>query len=103
MLDAANKIDEFTRGLDAASFAADAKSVFAVVRALQILGEGAKKIPAPIQRRYPGIPWRSIAGMRNKLIHKYFNMSLEVVWKTVQDDLPELKKHLLLVISDLES
>jgi uncharacterized protein with HEPN domain len=67
MLDAIEKVERFTKGMDFEQFASDDKTVFAVIRALEIIGEASKKVPRPVQRRYPDIPWREMAGMRDKL------------------------------------
>lgn len=91
IFDAIEKVERFTQGMDFAQFAADDKTVFAVVRSLEIIGEATKKVPKPIKNRYPAIPWQEMAGIRDKFIHEYFGVKLEVVWKTVQQDLPDLK------------
>ena len=91
ILDALEKIDNFTVGLDFERFAQDDKTTFAVIRALEIIGEAARKIPKSIRSRYPNVPWQDMAGMRDKLIHDYFGVDLRVVWKTLQIDLPSLK------------
>lgn len=91
IFDAIEKVERFTQGMDFAQFAADDKTVFAVVRSLEIIGEATKKVPKPIRNRYPSIPWQEMAGIRDKLIHEYFGVKLEAVWKTVQQDLPDLK------------
>jgi uncharacterized protein with HEPN domain len=72
-------------------FQADAKTTFAVIRALEIIGEATKNIPNSIRVQYPEIPWKSVAGMRDTLIHAYFGVNLEVVWDTVQQDLVNLR------------
>ncbi len=77
--DALEKIKSFTAGLDYESFAKDDKTVFAVIRALEIIGEAARKIPKFIRTRYPALPWQDMAGMRDKLIHDYFGVDLRVV------------------------
>ena len=65
-----------------------------MIRALEIVGEVAKKIPVETREKYPELPWRELAGMRDKLIHDYIGVNLEVVWKTVLEDLPGLEKQI---------
>ncbi len=89
--DALEKIQEFIAGLDFEGFAKDEKTTFAVIRALEIIGEAARKIPKSVRSSYPDIPWQDMTGMRDKLIHDYFGVDLRVVWKTLQIDLPPLK------------
>lgn len=72
-------------------FVKDDKTVFAVVRALEIIGEAVKKIPAPVKKRYPLVQWREMAGMRDKLIHEYFGVNLRSVWDTARKDIPAIK------------
>ncbi len=103
ILDAADKAGRFTAGMHFDSFATDEKTVFAVVRALEIIGEAANKIPGSVRERYPVVPWRSMAGIRDKLIHEYFGVNLEVVWRTVQGDLPVLKTALAPVLAEAEA
>ncbi len=71
-------------------FAQDAKTVFAVIHALEIIGEATKKIPPFVRENYTKVPWRAMAGMRDKLIHEYF-VNLVVVWKTASEDVPNLE------------
>ena len=100
MLDSAEKAIEFVGEMQYEQFSADDKTVFAVIRAIEIIGEASKKIPIDIQRRYSDIPWREIAGTRDKLIHEYFGVNLSVVWRTVQEDLPPLMKQLRGILED---
>jgi uncharacterized protein with HEPN domain len=91
ILDAIVKAEQFIEGMNFGSFCEDDKTVFAVVRALEIIGEATKKIPDKVRDNYPNLPWREMAGLRDKLAHDYFGVNLDVVWKTVTDDLPKLK------------
>ena len=91
MLDAAGKIQAFLLHDNFESFSKDEKTQFAVIRALEIIGEASNKIPASIKKKHPDIPWRAISGMRNKLIHDYFGVDIDVVWKTAMEDIPSIK------------
>jgi uncharacterized protein with HEPN domain len=88
MLESAAKVMEFTEGLTLEAFLKDDKTQYAVVRGLEVIGEAAKKLPASLKAQHPGVPWRQITGMRDKLVHDYFGVNAEVVWKTAADDLP---------------
>ncbi len=98
MLENAEKALTFVQGLDYDGFCKDDKALYAVIRALEIIGEAARKIPEKVRESNPETPWREIAGMRNKLTHEYFGVNTKVVWRTVQEDLPviipELRKML---------
>ena len=91
IIDAINKIEEDTKGLTYESFVSDKKTVDAVIRNFEIIGEATKHVPLSVRREYPRVPWRDMAGMRDKLIHGYFGVQLEVVWKTIRERLPEVR------------
>ncbi len=89
--DSINDIRSFVLNMNYEDFEADRKTVNAVIRSLEIIGEAAKKIPTEVRVQYPQIPWNEIAGMRDKLIHEYFGVDLEIVWETIQSDLTDLE------------
>lgn len=100
MLESINNINEDTTGLLISDFTQKRIVQQAVVRNIEIIGEATQKLPDYFKDRYPTIPWRKIAAMRNKVIHEYFGLKLDVIWKTIQDDLPELKKELEQVLKE---
>jgi len=83
-------------------FAADKKTVNAVIRSLEVLGEAAKRIPPSFRKINPEIPWSKMAGMRDVLIHDYMGVDLKTVWKVTQDRLPELKQLLEGIATQLD-
>lgn len=91
ILEAIADIETFTAGIDFAAFQQNREKVLAVVKAIEILGEAVKKISEDIRSRYPEIPWKAIAGMRDVLVHEYWGIDLNVVWATVQEGIPPLK------------
>ncbi|MGB8646929.1 MAG: DUF86 domain-containing protein [Anaerolineae bacterium] len=97
-----NKAMQFIQGIDFAAFQEDEEKTFAVVRALEVVGEAASHIPASLRDKYPQIPWSRVTGMRNKIIHDYFGVDAEVVWKTVREDLPRLQEQVAEMLADLE-
>lgn len=88
---AIERIESFISGMDYDAFVEDDKTLSAVVRKLEIIGEAVKQLPDSFTQQHPAIPWKQIAGMRDKLIHFYFWVDPLLVWQTVQNRLPELK------------
>ncbi len=96
------EIGKFVKSFSFEEFQNDRKTIYAVVRAIEIIGEAIKNIPASVKNKHKEIPWRDAADMRNKLIHEYFGVNLKVVWKAVEKDIPELKKKMLELIKELD-
>lgn len=88
ILCAIRTIRDYSRGMDFDSFAADPKTIDAVLRNLEIIGEAAKNVPSGVKERYPDADWKAASGMRDKLTHGYFGVSIRMVWETVTEDLP---------------
>jgi len=91
ILECIEKIDEFVGDMAYDEFIEDDKTSSAVVRKLEIMGEAAKNISKEIRRNYNEIPWSDIAKMRDKIIHFYFGVDYEIVWKVIKERLPALK------------
>ena len=90
MLDAAKAASEFAAGRKREDLANDRQFVFALVRAVEVIGEAASNVSDEFRARYAQLPWRDIVGMRNRLIHAYFDINLDILWSTVQQDIPSL-------------
>lgn len=89
--DAIVQIDAYLSGMSESEFYDDSRTQDAVIRQLEIIGEATKRISEETRSQRPEIPWGDIAGMRNKLIHDYFEVDLRRVWNTAKRDLPPLK------------
>ena len=94
------KAESFIEGMDFDTFSKDEKTIFAVIRALEVLGEAVKRIPDEIRERYAQIPWRAMAGMRDKLIHGYNQVNLVLVWETVKTHIPSVKPTFQEILED---
>ena len=92
ILEAIRKIRAFTQGLSLAALSQDAKTLDAVIRNLEVIGEAVKRLPEPVKQQQPQMEWRKIAGLRDILIHEYFGVNVEVVWDVIEQKLPALGK-----------
>lgn len=91
ILGAIGKIKRYTKELSKQAFAGDDKTLDAVVRNLEVIGEAAKQLPADLRAREPGIDWQKIAGLRDVLIHQYFGIDVDILWDVIQNKLPALE------------
>lgn len=96
------KAEAFVGSMTYEDFSVDSKTSYAVVRCLEIIGEASKNIPQGIRRKYPEIPWKKMAGMRDKIIHFYFGVKFKTVWNTVKNEIPRLKPLIKKVFEDLK-
>lgn len=101
IMQAIDAIEGFVQGLDRDQFEQDDKTVSAVIRKLEIVGEAAKVIPEEIREKYSQIPWKEMAGMRDKLIHFYFGVDYGLVWQTIKNRIPKIKPILQQCLDDL--
>jgi uncharacterized protein with HEPN domain len=95
-----DKIVKFTSGISYEDFVNNDEKVYAVIRAIEIIGEATKNIPQSIRKKYPEIPWKGMAGMRDKVIHEYFGVDAKIVWITATKEIPPLKDKILKVINE---
>jgi uncharacterized protein with HEPN domain len=96
-------VEKFTAGMSFDEFAEDEKTIYAVVRGIEVVGEATKHIPNSIRSKYPMIPWKDMAGIRDRVIHGYFVVDLEIIWKTATEEFPELKPEIKRIVSHLPS
>jgi len=101
ILDAISDIETFTKSVSKEEFSENREKQYAVLRALEIIGEATKNLSSELKGNYPEIPWKDIAGMRDKLIHKYFSVNLELVWETIKNNLPQLKKQITEILKEI--
>lgn len=91
ILDAMESIEMFVKDISYDDFVKDDKTASAVIRKFEIIGEATKQIPDEIRQKYPTIPWKEMAGMRDRLIHFYFGVDYKLVWETIANRLPQVK------------
>ncbi len=102
ILDAMNKAESLLEDVSFSQFENDFRINFAVVRALEIIGEAAKRLPDELRLRYPDIPWKGMSGMRDRIIHGYDNVDLQIVWDVVKRDIPQIKPKIDSILKEYE-
>lgn len=101
ILEMIENIWNFTENMSYEDLEGDKKTIYAVIRCLEVLGEAVKKIPKDIKNGYPDVPWQEIAGIRDKLIHEYFGVDMGIVWDTIHEDLSPLRATVAKIINEL--
>ena len=102
ILECIAKIEEYTEDITESGFYENTQAQDAVLRRLEIIGEAVKHVPQDIRDKYPEIPWKKVAGMRDVLIHAYFGVNVKRVWEVVRKDISDLKNNITKVKEDLE-
>lgn len=98
ILDSIKNIEDFVKGVDEKSFLLNKEKQSAVIRQIEIIGEAVKNLPIKFRDKYSNIPWIKISGMRDKLMHHYFGVDLKVVWESIKEDIPKLKKEIQIIL-----
>jgi uncharacterized protein with HEPN domain len=101
IVDYAEKAMRFMQDVSFDDFGDNEEKIFAVVKTLEIIGEAARHLPKSMRDKYAAVPWKQVTGMRDKMTHEYFSVDLEVVWRTVQEDLPPLRDTAKKMMEDL--
>ena len=91
MLTAIGRIERYIQGKDHAAFIQDEMVIDAVVRNLEVLGEAARQLPEEFTTKHPEVPWRLVSGLRNRIVHDYFGLDIEIIWQIISRDLQPLK------------
>jgi uncharacterized protein with HEPN domain len=94
ILESIDKVEQYTRGMSFDTFSNDQKSIDAVVRNLEIIGEAANRLPNDFKERHSNVEWHKVVGLRNRIIHEYFGIDLQIIWQIVHADLLELRQTL---------
>ena len=100
MLNALSRIEEYTHDIEYEDFINSHLIQDGIIRQLEILGEASKRIPVSVRDRHPEIPWRAMAGMRDKMIHEYAGVDMDVVWKVATVNIPEDKQKIMKILEE---
>jgi len=103
ILESLNLIEQFVEGMKLEDFKKDIKTSDAVIKRFENIGEATKQIPEEIKARYPEIPWKEMAGMRDKLVHFYFGVKHELVWTAIKSRIPAIKPLIKKMLDELQN
>ena len=102
IIEAITDIEDFVANMTYEEFIKDKKTLNAVIRSIEIIGEASKQLPNTLKAKYAELPWKEITGMRDKLIHAYFGMDTETIWETIKHNIPGLKGSIQKIKKDQE-
>lgn len=100
ILDSIEKIENFIEGFEFDDFSTDDKTIYAVILALEIIGEATKNLPDSLKRRHPEVPWREMTGLRDKMVHCDFGIDLEAIWDIAVEDVSSLKPFIAKILNE---
>ncbi|HII02440.1 TPA: DUF86 domain-containing protein [Methanosarcinaceae archaeon] len=103
ILDSIERIEEYTEGMEGPDFLSNKLVQDGTIRQIEIIGEATKNLSKDFREKYPQVPWKDIAGMRDRLIHHYFGVNLKDVWYTVKVDIPVLKEEIMAITDAFEN
>jgi uncharacterized protein with HEPN domain len=101
IIEAMDDIESFVKGMSFEEFKEDKRTFLACVRSIEIIGEAVKNLPDALRDDHDGVPWREVAGMRDKVIHAYFGVSHEIIWKTIHTRFPEFRESIEGILAEL--
>jgi len=102
ILDNINKIEDFSKNISKTELKENYQKQYAIIKGIEIIGEATKNISKNFIEKNPQVPWREIIGTRDKMIHHYFGIDLDIVWKIIKEELPQLKKQIMEIIKQNE-
>lgn len=102
ILESIELVEEYTQGITQARFVKDSVLQDAIIRRLEVIGEAVKGLSPSFKQKHSGPPWKQMAGMRDVLIHEYFNVDLILTWKVIKHELPSVKQQLLAILDEIE-
>lgn len=102
ILGSIEKIEAFSKNLSKEDLSKSELNQYAIIRAIEVIGEAAKNLPDSLKNKYSHIPWKEIVGTRDKIIHHYFGVDLDVIWDIIKGDLPKLKKEIKKILEEKE-
>lgn len=101
ILEAIKRIQDYISGMDYQTFLKDLKTRDAVIRNLEVIGEAAKNTNDDFREQNPGVPWKEMSGLRDKLIHHYFGVNFEIVWTIIHDELPGTQENIKIILDEI--